>query len=135
MFKSYCQNRILENQFELYKNKVLYTALRNVKPKTKSTWENKCLPIINKRYILEIKDRKRIQGFINIAQENLRFFQRLSKCKSSYKLEQYKYDYDVNKYILNKNKRYNFICIPKYKDDKMKYNKSALNFYKKTYIY
>ena len=82
--KPYVPNRLLENKYEMYKNKLLYTALKNAKPVTRSNWVKSELPIINKKSLLELKDRTRIQSYINIAQENLKFFNRLQKCKLIY---------------------------------------------------
>jgi hypothetical protein len=83
----------------MYKNKLLYTSLKKIKPITRTNWVQSELPIINKKSILEMKDRTRIKGFINIAQENLKFFNRLQKSKSSYNINM------INQnYLLNKNK-------------------------------
>ena len=95
--KPYVPNRIIESKYEMYKNKLLYKALKRAKPITRTNWVQSELPIINKKSILEMKDRTRIKGFIDIAQENLKFFNRLQKSKSSYNILNYNHDYCIKK--------------------------------------
>ena len=113
MCKPYVLNRIIDNQYEMYKNKLLYTALKNAKPITRTNWVENELPIINKKSLLEIKDRTRIKGFINIAQENLKFFNRLNKSKSSYNLRIYNRDYEKNKKYSDNIRKCRKISLPK----------------------
>ena len=129
MYKPYVSNRIIDNQYEMYKNKLLYQALKNAKPITRTNWVDNELPIINKKSILEIKDRTRVKGFINIAQENLKFFNRLNKSKSSYNIINYNKDYARNKKYSENIRRYKKISVPKYnKTYKNFYNNSAYNY-------
>ena len=97
MYKPYISNRIIENEYEIYKNKLLYTALKNMKPITKTYWVHDEFPMSRMKPFLEIRDRNRINGFINIAQENLKFFSKLQKSKSTYSLEKYMNDFAKNK--------------------------------------
>ena len=113
MCKPYVLNRIIDNQYEMYKNKLLYTALKNAKPITRTNWVENELPIINKKSLLEIKDRTRIKGFINIAQENLKFFNRLNKSKSSYNIRTYNKDYEKNKKYSDNIRKCRKISLPK----------------------
>ena len=135
MCKPYVLNRIIDNQYEMYKNKLLYTALKNAKPITRTNWIENELPIINKKSLLEIKDRTRIKGFINIAQENLKFFNRLNKSKSSYNIKVYNRDYALNKKYSDNIRKCKRISLPKFnKTYKNFYNKSAFNYSMKDYI-
>ena len=97
MKKKYISNRIIENEYEIYKNKLLYTALKNMKPITKTYWIHDEYPMSRLKPFLEIRDRNRINGFINIAQENLKFFSKLQKSKSTYNYEKYMNDFEKNK--------------------------------------
>ena len=126
MCKPYVFNRIIDNQYEMYKNKLLYTALKNAKPITRTNWIENELPIINKKSILEIKDRTRIKGFITIAQENLKFFNRLNKSKSSYNVRTYNKDYAKNKKYSDNIRKCRKISIPKM--NKKYFGNSAYNF-------
>ena len=128
MCKPYVLNRIIDNQYEMYKNKLLYTALKNAKPITRTNWIENELPIINKKSLLEIKDRTRIKGFINIAQENLKFFNRLNKSKSSYNIRTYNRDYEKNKKYSDNIRRCRKISLPKANRKYKFYNNSGYNF-------
>ena len=135
MYKPYVSNRIIDNQYEMYKNKLLYTALKNAKPITRTNWLYNELPIINKKNLLEIKDRTRIKGFINIAQENLKFFNRLNKSKSSYNIKTYKHDYALNKKYSENIRKCKKISMPKYNVTyKNFYNNSAFNYSMKDFL-
>ena len=135
MYKPYVSNRILDNEYEMYKNKLLYKALKNAKPITRTNWIDKELPIINKKSLLEIKDRIRVKGLINIAKENLKFFDRLNKSKSSYNIHIYNRDYAQNKKYSDNIRRCKKISVPKFnKTYKNFYNNSALNYTMKDYI-
>ena len=126
MCKPYVLNRIIDNQYEMYKNKLLYTALKNAKPITRTNWVENELPVINKKSILEIKDRTRIKGFITIAQENLKFFNRLNKSKSSYNVRTYNKEYAKNKKYSDNIRKCRKISIPK--ANKKYFGNSAYNF-------
>ena len=135
MYNPYASNRILDNKYEMYKNKLLYKALKNAKPITRTNWIDKELPIINKKSLLEIKDRTRVKEFINIAKENLKFFNRLNKSKSSYNIHIYNRDYAQNKKYSDNIRRCKKISVPKFnKTYKNFYNNSALNYTMKDYI-
>ena len=112
----------------MYKNKLLYTALKKAKPITRTNWVENELPIINKKSILEIKDRTRIKGFINIAQENLKFFNRLNKSKSSYNVRTYNRDYEKNKKYSDNIRKCRKISLPKANKRFNFYNNSGYNF-------
>ena len=127
MCRPYVFNRIIDNQYEMYKNKLLYTALKNAKPITRTNWVENELPIINKKSLLEIKDRTRIKGFINIAQENLKFFNRLNKSKSSYNIRTYNKDYEKNKKYSENIRRCKKISLPKGNKKYKFYENSAYN--------
>ena len=122
MYKPYVPNRILDNKYEMYKNTLLYKALKNAKPITRTNWIDNELPIINKKSLLEIKDRTRVKGFINIAQENLKFFNRLNKSKSSYNMH-----IDIRDYTQNKKYLYNILRCKKISVPK--FNKTYKNFH------
>ena len=129
MYRPY-SNRIIDSKYEMYKNKLLYTALKNAKPLTRTNWIQNELPVINKKSLVEIKDRTRIKGFINIAQENLNFFNKLKKSKSSYNIHKYKHDYALNKkYSDNIRKCKKFFVSKNNKTYKQyfNYNNSAFN--------
>ena len=128
MCKPYVVNRIIDNQYEMYKNKLLYTALKNAKPITRTNWVDNELPIINKKSLLEIKDRTRIKGFINIAQENLKFFNRLNKSKSSYNVRGYNKEYEKNKKYSDNIRRCKKITFPKANKKYPFYPSSAYDF-------
>ena len=128
MCKPYFLNRIIDNQYEMYKNKLLYTALKNAKPITRTNWVENELPIINKKSLLEIKDRTRIKGFINIAQENLKFFNRLNKSKSSYNIRIYNKDYEKNKKYSDNIRKCRKISLPKANKKYKFYSNSGYNF-------
>ena len=135
MYKPYVPNRILDNKYEMYKNTLLYKALKNAKPITRTNWIDNELPIINKKSLLEIKDRTRVKGFINIAQENLKFFNRLNKSKSSYNMHIYIRDYAQNKKYSDNIRRCKKISVPKFnKTYKNFHNNSTLNYTKKDYF-
>ena len=135
MYKPYVSNRIIDNKYEMYKNKLLYTALKNAKPITRTNWVDNELPIINKKSLLEIKDRTRIKGFINIAQENLKFFNRLNKSKSSYNIRIYNRDYAKNKKYSDNIRKCKKISVPKFnKTYKHFYNNSGFNYSMKDFI-
>ncbi len=134
IYKPYVPNRVIDSKYEMYKNKLLYTALKNAKPLTRTNWVVNELPIINKKSILEIKDRTRVKGFINIAQENLKFFNRLKKCKSSYNIDIYKHDYALNKKYSDNIRRCKKISASKNNKTYKYYfnhNNSAFNISKK----
>ena len=132
MYKPFVTNRIIDNKYEMYKNKLLYTALKNAKPITRSNWVNNELPVINKKSILELKDRNRIKGYINIAQENLKFYHRLTKSKSLYTLKKYNHDYAQNKKYADNIRKCKKISMPKLNNNYKKlYNNSVLNYYPK----
>lgn len=101
MYKQQISNRIIENEYEIYKNKLLYNSLKNMKPVTKTNWFHNEYPMCRKKPFLAIKDRNRIKGFINIAQENLKFFSKLQKSKSTYNLEKYMNDFERNQKYSN----------------------------------
>lgn len=102
MYQQQISNRIIENEYEIYKNKLLYNSLKNMKPVTKTNWFQNEYPMCRKKSFLAIKDRNRIKGFINIAQENLKFFSKLQKSKSTYNYEKYINDFEKNqKYSSN----------------------------------
>ena len=135
MYKPYVSNRILDNKYEMYKNKLLYKALKNAKPITRTNWIDKELPIINKKSLLEIKDRTRVKGFINIAKENLKFFNRLNKSKSFYNIHIYNRDYAQNKKYSDNIRRCKKLSVPKFnKTYKHFHNNSALNNTMKDYF-
>ena len=130
MYKPFVTNRIIDDKSEMYKNKLLYTALKNAKPITRSNWVNNELPVINKKSILQLKDRNRIKGYINIAQENLKFFHRLTKSKSLYPLKKYNHDYEQNKKYSDNIRRCKKISLPKLNHNNRKLcNNSALNYH------
>ena len=128
MYKPFVTNRIIDNRYEMYKNKLLYTALKNAKPATRTNWVYNELPVINKKSILQIKDRTRIKGYINIAQENLRFFQKLTKSRSTYNLQKYNKDYAQNKKYSDNIRRCKRISMPKINKNYKKFYNSALNY-------
>ena len=86
MCKPYVVNRIIDNQYEMYKNKLLYTALKNAKPITRTNWVENELPIINKKSILEIKDNKKIDEKKIIEKNEI-----IEKVKTSENKEEFKY--------------------------------------------
>ena len=134
--KPYVPNRIIESKYEMYKNKLLYKALKRAKPITRTNWVQSELPIINKKSILEMKDRTRIKGFIDIAQENLKFFNRLQKSKSSYNILNYNHDYILNKKYSDNLRKFKYTS--KNKNNKgfrniFNHNNSALNVSMKEY--
>ena len=81
-----------------------------------------------------MKDRTRVKGFLNIAQENLKFFNRLYKSKSSYNINTYNRDYARNKKYSDNIRRCKKISVPKFnKTYKHFYNNSAFNYSMKDY--
>lgn len=113
MYKPFVTNRIIDNEYEMYKNKLLYTALKNARPVTKASWHQNELPTIKKNTLLEMKDRNRIKAYLDIAQENLRFFSKLSRSKSSYNLQKQISDFAKNKKYSNNIRRCKNISMPK----------------------
>ena len=84
-----------------------------------------------------MKDRTRIKGFINIVQENLKFFNRLQKSKSSYNILNYNHDYMLNKKYSDNLRK--FKNTSKNKNNKrfryiFNHNNSALNISMKEYL-
>lgn len=113
MYKPFVTNRIIDNEYEMYKNKLLYTALKNAKPVTKASWHKNELPVIKKKHLLEMKDRSRIKTYLDIAQENLRFFNQLSRSKSSYNLDKQMQDFAKAKKYSNNIRRCKNLSLPK----------------------
>ena len=137
MFKTY-GNRIIDNQIEMYKNKLLFVALTKAKPITNSTWALNKLPSIKKNTLTKLKDRARSKEFINIARENCVFFKKLQKCKTSYSIDKYKNEYIKNKKYSDNIRKCKNVSVSKYNNIYRCYynNKNlAFNFCKKDFSF
>ena len=132
--KIYGLNRIIDTKYEMYKNKLLYMGLKNAKPIIRTSWALNKLPSINKKWLLEMKNRARIIQYTNIAQENLKMINRIKKSKSTYDVDKYNRDYALNKKYSNNIRRCKNFSVTKSNTMYKLYlnnNNSAFNFYKK----
>ena len=76
-------NHVIKFKNEIRQNKILYRMLQESKPKTRTHWDGQLMvPEVLRHTMLNNKDKIRESNFIKIEEENIKFYQRLTKSKS-----------------------------------------------------